>query len=185
MGQAADELPLRLGVSACLLGERVRYDGEHKRDAFLCDELGPRVEWVSVCPEVELGLGVPRETVRLEQRAGEVRLVAPGSGRDLTAAMTLYAARRLDELAGLRLSGFVLKRDSPSCGLLRVRVHGPEGEAARRTGRGLFAAALRQRLPDLPVEEEGRLAEPHLRAAFLERVFAHHRLQQDRLRDGE
>jgi len=161
---------IRLGVSACLLGERVRYDGGHKRDAFLTDVLGPHVEWVPVCPELEIGLGVPRPTLRLEGRTTAPRLVQESSGADLTARMRDYARRRAGELKRLELDGYVLKRGSPSCGLLRVPVHGHHG--APRAGRGLFAAALTARLPRLPVEEEGRLGDAVLRARFLERVLA-------------
>ena len=162
---------VRLGVSACLLGERVRYDGGHKRDAFLTDVLGPHVEWVPVCPEVEIGLGVPRPTLRLEGRATAPRLVHEASGEDLTTRMRAYAETRVQELEGLELDGYVLKRASPSCGLFRVRVY-RDGGAPGADGRGLFAAALVERLPMLPVEEEGRLTDPNLRENFIERVFA-------------
>jgi uncharacterized protein YbbK (DUF523 family) len=169
---------VRLGVSACLLGERVRYDGGHKRDAFLTDVLGPHVDWVPVCPEVELGLGVPRATLRLEGRVSAPRLVQPASGEDLGARMRGYARRRVRALGRLQLDGYVLKRGSPSCGLLGVPVHRARG--APRAGRGLFAAALTARLPGLPVEEEGRLADPALRARFLDRVFARARRRLSR-----
>jgi uncharacterized protein YbbK (DUF523 family) len=161
---------LRLGVSACLLGERVRYDGGHKREAFLTDVLGPHVEWVAVCPEVELGLGVPRPTLRLEGRVRAPRLVQESTGDDLGARMRGYARRRVRALERLELDGYVLKRGSPSCGLAGVPVHRVGG--APRAGRGLFAAALTARLPRLPVEEEGRLTDPALRARFLARVLA-------------
>jgi uncharacterized protein YbbK (DUF523 family) len=161
---------LRLGVSACLLGERVRWDGGHKRDAFLTDVLGAHVDWVAVCPEVELGLGVPRPTLRLEGRAAAPRLVQEASGEDFTTRMRAYANARVRELERLELDGYVLKRASPSCGLHGVPVHRSRG--APRAGRGLFAAALVAALPGLPMEEEGRLAEPRVRARFLERVLA-------------
>ncbi|HXH82619.1 MAG TPA: DUF523 domain-containing protein [Candidatus Tectomicrobia bacterium] len=167
---------VRLGVSACLLGERVRYDGGHKRDAFLVDVLGPHVEWVPVCPEVELGLGVPRPTLRLEGRPTAPRLVREATGEDLTVAMRRYAAARVRELARLGLDGYVFKRGSPSCGLFDVPVHGTDADstapAAPAHGRGLFAAALTAALPLLPVEEEGRLADVRLREQFMERVLA-------------
>src|SRR5437867_11014567 len=147
--------PLRLGISACLLGQAVRYDGGHKRDPFLAETLGRFVEWVPVCPEIELGLGVPREPIRLEGDARAPRLVAPGSGTDHTAAMDRLVCARADALAGLRLTGFVVKKDSPSCGLERVPVWGRR-IAAARTGVGVFTRALMERLPLLPVEEEGR-----------------------------
>jgi uncharacterized protein YbgA (DUF1722 family)/uncharacterized protein YbbK (DUF523 family) len=165
---------LRVGVSACLLGREVRHDGGHKRDTFLVDTLGRWVEWVPVCPEVELGLGVPRESIRLEGGARAPRLVAPRSGRDHTEAMARLARGRADELAGLDLDGYVLKKDSPSCGMERVRVWGRAGAPAR-TGVGAFARVLMERLPLLPVEEEGRLNDPALRENFVERLFAHRR----------
>jgi uncharacterized protein YbbK (DUF523 family) len=164
----------RLGISACLLGQEVRYDGGHKRDAFLTQTLGPLVEWVPVCPEVELGLGIPREPIRLQGDPASPRLVAPESGADHTAAMIRLARRRAAELAALDLSGYVLKKDSPSCGMERVRVYATAGPPARR-GTGLFARELGARLPLLPLEEEGRLHDPRLRENFIERVFAYQR----------
>jgi uncharacterized protein YbgA (DUF1722 family)/uncharacterized protein YbbK (DUF523 family) len=161
---------IRLGVSACLLGEAVRFDGGHKRDRFLTDVLGRHVEWIPVCPEVELGLGVPRDTLRLVGAPDPPRLVRERTGEDLTARMQQYARERVRELAALELDGYVLKRASPSCGLLRVRVYRHGGIPAA-DGRGLFAEALVTALPTLPVEEEGRLNDPALRENFIERVF--------------
>jgi len=172
----------RLGISACLLGQPVRYDGGHKLDPFCADVLSPFVEWVPVCPEIEVGMPVPRPAIRLTGRAGAPRLVEPKSGEDWTARMDALAASRVAALAKLDLAGFVLKRSSPSCGLLRVRVHGPRGGAPRRDGTGLFARALVERLPLLPVEEEGRLHDPLLRESFIERVFAFQRWEA--LRQG-
>jgi uncharacterized protein YbgA (DUF1722 family)/uncharacterized protein YbbK (DUF523 family) len=177
---ATESAPVRIGISACLLGQRVRYDGGHKRDPFLIETVGRHVEWVPVCPELELGLGVPRETIRLvraEVRAEEgPRLIASKTGRDLTEAMRAFAKARIAELAPLDLCGYVLKKDSPSCGMERVRVHEPGG-GARRDGRGLFAQALLDAQPLLPVEEEGRLNDPRLREGFFVRVFAYRRLR--------
>ncbi|BDG05322.1 YbgA family protein [Anaeromyxobacter oryzae] len=166
---------LRVGVSACLLGHKVRYDGQHKRDAFLVDVLGPFVDWVPVCPELEVGMGVPREPIHLVGRTAAPRLVGERSGTDHTEAMRRYAERRVAALAGEDLSGYVTKKDSPSCGLERVRVHPEKGGPPRRDGVGAFAAVLRARLPLLPVEEEGRLNDPALRESFIERVFAYDR----------
>lgn len=163
---------LRVGISACLLGRKVRYDGGHKRDDFLVDVLGPHVHYVPVCPEVELGLGTPRPPIRLE---GE-RLVMPSQDRDLSAEMTRFAARRVAALEDEDLSGYVLKKDSPSCGMERVRVH-HEGRVTR-DGVGFFARALMERFPHLPVEEEGRLHDERLREGFVERVFTYDRLKQ-------
>jgi uncharacterized protein YbgA (DUF1722 family)/uncharacterized protein YbbK (DUF523 family) len=166
---------LRLGVSACLLGRKVRYDGQHKRDPFLVDVLGEFVEWVPVCPEQELGLGVPREPIRLVGAPDARRLVGERSGADHTEAMRRLAEDRVRELATLDLDGYVTKKDSPSCGMERVRVHSGRGGPPRRDGVGAFAAVLRARLPLLPVEEEGRLQDPALRESFVERIFAYAR----------
>jgi len=168
--------PIRIGVSACLLGEKVRFDGGHKRDPYLVESFGRYVEWVPVCPEVELGLGTPRETLRLVRISSGIRMIMPRTGADHTEAMRAYAARRVGELAKENLSGYILKKDSPSCGMERVRVFDAHGVPAK-SGRGLFAEALLQHFPNLPVEEEGRLTDPRLRENFVERVFAYARLQ--------
>jgi uncharacterized protein YbbK (DUF523 family)/uncharacterized protein YbgA (DUF1722 family) len=173
--------PIRIGVSACLLGEPVRYDGQHRSQAFLTEALGRYFEWVPVCPEVELGLGVPRARIRLERhrvgRRERIRLIHTGTGQDLTKPMSEYSARRVAELLRLDLRGFVLKARSPSCGLDRVAVHGPRGAPAR-TGRGLFVAELLRLCPQMPVEDEIGLAQAQRRTWWLERVFALERLTQ-------
>lgn len=177
----SSELPkIRVGISACLLGEEVRYNGGHKRDAFLTDTFGRYVEWVPVCPEVELGMGTPRPPIRLERIGDSSRLIMPSTGGDYTDAMRDYAERRVAELARLDLDGYVLKKDSPSCGMERVKVYHPAstGGAPSKDGRGLFADVLLARLPDLPVEEEGRLNDPALRESFISRVFVHHRWRE-------
>jgi uncharacterized protein YbgA (DUF1722 family)/uncharacterized protein YbbK (DUF523 family) len=166
----------RIGISSCLLGEAVRFDGGHKRDRFLVDVLGPQVEWVLVCPEVEVGMGTPREPVRLVRREGTLRMIATRTDRDHTGAMNAWAERRLEVLAREDLDGYVLKKDSPSCGMERVKVHGDHGPPVRN-GRGLFAGALLSKFPLLPVEEEGRLCDATLRENFVERVFAYRRLK--------
>ena len=166
--------PLRLGISACLLGERVRWDGRDKHAPFVTETLGA-VEWVPVCPEVELGLGVPREPVRLEGDPGNPRLRGETSRRDHTDAMTRFAIARVAALARLGLSGYVLKSDSPSCGLARVAVH---GHRASRRGRGIFARVLTERLPALPVAEEWALRSPARRARFLAAVRAYARSRE-------
>jgi uncharacterized protein YbgA (DUF1722 family)/uncharacterized protein YbbK (DUF523 family) len=168
---------IRIGVSACLLGAKVRYDGQHKLDHWITGTLGAFVTFVPMCPEMDIGLGTPRETIRIEQGDGGLRLVAPKSGRDLTDAMMSYAQGKCRSLLAENLSGFILKKDSPSCGLERVRVYGPSG-MAHRTGVGFFAAELLKRYPLLPIEEEGRLHDPWLRENFLERVFAYTRLRR-------
>jgi uncharacterized protein YbgA (DUF1722 family)/uncharacterized protein YbbK (DUF523 family) len=176
-GNATPVTPVRVGVSACLLGQRVRYDGGHKRDAFLVEVFGRYVEWVPVCPEVEMGLGVPRDTLRLELQGDDVRLIMPKTGADYTERLRTFATQRLAALAQQRLCGYILKKDSPSCGMERVRLY-PDNGVPRKAGQGLFAAALTQYFPHLPVEEEGRLNDPRLRENFVARVFAHQRWQR-------
>jgi uncharacterized protein YbgA (DUF1722 family)/uncharacterized protein YbbK (DUF523 family) len=167
----------RVGISACLLGEAVRYDAGHKRDAFLVDTFGRHVEWVPVCPEVEAGFGTPRAAMRLmSDRDRRLRLVVIGTGEDVTPRLDRFATARVEALDDEHLSGYVLKKDSPSCGMERVKVYGA-GTMATRIGRGLFAAALMAKYPLLPVEEEGRLSDPALRENFVERVFAYRRLR--------
>jgi uncharacterized protein YbgA (DUF1722 family)/uncharacterized protein YbbK (DUF523 family) len=168
--------PIRVGISSCLLGEAVRYDGGHKRDGFLTGTFGSFVEWVPVCPEVECGLGTPRESMRLVRREADVRLLTVKTAIDVTDQMRTYAQRRIAELASENLCGYVLKKDSPSCGWERVKVYAAHSVPAK-SGRGLFAARLVERFPDLPVEEEGRLSDPRLRDNFVERLFAYWRLR--------
>ena len=167
--------PLRLGVSACLLGEKVRFDSGHKRDEFVVATLGRYVEWVPVCPEMAVGMGTPRESVRLVQHGGDVRMIAPKSGRDWTAVMTDWAKDHMSELERARLHGFVLKKNSPSCGLFRVKLYSQKGGPATRDAQGLFARELVARFALLPVEEEGRLCDAPLRENFIERLFAYQR----------
>jgi uncharacterized protein YbgA (DUF1722 family)/uncharacterized protein YbbK (DUF523 family) len=170
------DAPIRIGISACRLGQEVRFDGGHKRSDFLVDIFGPFVEFVPVCPEVEIGLGVPRETLRLVRDGDEVRLLGNKSGADQTDAMLRYSDRRTAALANDDLSGYVLKKDSPSCGMERGRIYAASGIPAR-DGRGLYADALMRRFPNLPIEDEGRLNDARLRDNFIERVFAYRRLR--------
>jgi uncharacterized protein YbgA (DUF1722 family)/uncharacterized protein YbbK (DUF523 family) len=174
---ARDAGRVRLGVSACLLGQPVRFDGGHKRDAFLTAALDAFVEWVPVCPEQEAGFGTPRESMRLVQIDGAVRLLTVRTRRDVTEQLGVAATRRAAEMTTLDLDGFVLKKDSPSCGLRRVKVYEENGPGTR-SGMGLFAQALCAADPLLPVEEEGRLQDPAIREHFVERVFAHRRWRQ-------
>lgn len=166
--------PLRLGISSCLLGEEVRFDGGHKKNRFLVDVLGQYVEWFAVCPEVEMGMGTPRESIRLQGKADHPILIGPRSGTDYTQGMLDWSRQRLDEIESWNLHGYVLKKDSPSCGLYRVRVYDESGQA-ERNGRGIFARELTARLPLLPVEEEGRLNDLRLRENFIERIFVYER----------
>ncbi len=168
----------RLGVSACLLGERVRHDGGHKRDPFATDVLGKFCDGVPVCPEVEFGLGVPRESVRLEGTAESPRMIANESRRDLTDEMSAWSAQRVGGLRVAGLDGYLFKSNSPSCGLFRVKVYPGPTKPAKHEGRGLFAGVGADGLPALPVEEEGRLDDPSLRESFVERVFARRRWRE-------
>jgi uncharacterized protein YbgA (DUF1722 family)/uncharacterized protein YbbK (DUF523 family) len=166
---------LRIGVSACLLGQAVRYNGGHLADGFLLGTLAPHAEWVPVCPEVEVGMGTPREPVRLVGEAGAERMVGVHSGTDHTDRMRAWAAQRVRALGAEGLDGYILAKDSPSCGMARVKRY-PAGEgAAVRDGAGLFAAALTLEMPTLPVEENGRLNDPRLRENFIDRLFVRRR----------
>ncbi len=177
-GETEDMKPARikLGISRCLLGEKVRYDGGHKQDHFLTDTLGPYVEWVGVCPEVECGLPVPREAMRLVGDSDSPRLKTIQTNIDHTDRMLSWAEKRLSNLAHGQLCGFVFKSKSPSSGLERVKVYASSGMPSYK-GTGLFARAFMDRFPLIPVEDEGRLHDPSLRENFMERVFIYHRWQ--------
>ncbi len=175
-GAGHGEAVPRVGVSRCLLGDSVRYDAGHKRDRYVTGALARHVELVAVCPEVEAGLGVPREAMHLEGDRTTPMLITTKTRRDLTKTMRSWASAKAEELARLELDGFVLKSKSPSCGLERVPVHRGVG-AAPRPGRGLFASALLEAMPDVPAEEEGRLHDAALRENFVVRVFSHRRFR--------
>jgi len=161
---------IRLGISTCLLGEPVRYDGGHKWDRFLTGTLGNYVDFVPVCPEVECGLSIPREAMHLVGDPDNPRLVTVRSNVDHTERMLRWARNRVVELEKEDLCGFIFKSDSPSSGMERVKVYGPSGSPAR-TGVGLFARVFMEHFPLLPVEEEGRLHDPKLRENFIEAIF--------------
>ena len=162
---------IKIGISSCLLGEMVRYDGGHKHDRFLTDTLGRYVAYVPVCPEVELGLGVPRESLRLVGDPDAPRLVTSRTHRDLTEEMTKWARKRVNALKEEELCGFIFKSDSPSSGMERVRVYNEKGVPAKK-GVGILARTFIDYFPLIPVEEEGRLHDPVLRENFIERIFA-------------
>ena len=172
---------IRLGISACLLGEKVRYDGGHKLDPFLRDTLGRFVEYVPLCPEVECGLSVPREAMRLVGCPEEQRLVTAGTGVDHTVRMREWGGKRLEELAREGLCGFIFKSRSPSCGMERVNVYGGRGTAM--SGVGVWARMVMERFPHLTVEDEGRLNDPELRENFIERIFVFGRWRDMTARD--
>lgn len=174
---------VRLGVSSCLLGNPVRYNGQHQLDRYLRDQLGAYVDWVPVCPEVECGLPVPRETMRLVGMPEAPRLLTTKTKVDHTDQMLSWAEGRLAALSEEGLCGFVFKSKSPSSGMSGVRVYTDKGMPSRR-GSGLFARAFMARFPLLPVEDEGRLHDAGLRENFIERIFVFHRWKDYVQNDG-
>jgi uncharacterized protein YbgA (DUF1722 family)/uncharacterized protein YbbK (DUF523 family) len=172
----ADPTP-KIGVSACLLGHKVRYDGGDKRDFFLTDSLGRYVRWIPVCPELEVGMGVPREPVRLVGSVSNPLMIGEQSAKDWTRTVRRFTARKVRDLEALGISGYIFKSHSPSCGMERVPVYRSKAITPRQ-GRGLFAAGLMRKMTSLPVEEEGRLHDPQVRENFIERVFAYQRWQE-------
>ncbi|MEM7311155.1 MAG: DUF523 and DUF1722 domain-containing protein [Planctomycetota bacterium] len=166
---------LRLGVSACLLGQEVRFDGGHARSRFVTDRLAEFADLFPVCPELDAGLGVPRPAIRLvEGEDGDTRLCVTRTGEDLTERFLEAAERRIGGMNARELDGFVVKKSSPSCGMERLRVHGPNGPR-HRNGVGLFTQRLMERHPLLPIEEDGRLQDPALRERFVLRAFCRSR----------
>jgi len=161
---------IKIGISSCLLGNPVRYDGGHKLDRFLRDTLGQYVDYVPVCPEAECGMGIPREAMRLEGKTDAPRLVTRRTREDKTDMMVRWAKTRVAELAEENLCGFIFKSDSPSSGMERVKVYDDKGMPAK-TGVGIFARIFMEHFPLLPVEEEGRLHDTGLRENFIERIF--------------
>lgn len=163
--------PIKIGISSCLLGNNVRYDGGHSHDRFLTQSLGLFVEYVPVCPEVECGMPVPREAIRLEGDPENPRLVTRKTRIDKTEQMQSWIGGRLDALEKENLCGFIFKSKSPSSGLYRIKVYGEDGKM-RENGVGLFARAFTERFPRIPVEEDGRLHDPMLREQFIESIFS-------------
>ena len=168
---------IKVGISTCLLGQKVRYDAGHKRDRYITDILGQFFRFVPVCPEVEVGMGVPREAVRLEGIVESPLMIGSRTGEDWTTRMNTYSRKRVVRRDISQLDGYILKKDSPSCGMERVKLYHASGPAERKAV-GLYARALIDRCLLLPVEEEGRLNDTHIRENFIVRVFAHNRLRQ-------
>jgi len=168
---------IKLGISRCLLGENVRFDGGHKLDRFLTDTLGQYVEYVSVCPEVECGLGVPRESMHLEGDPDSPRLMTTRTKQDMTDRLVQWARKRVSELEKEDLCGFIFKSDSPSSGMERIKVYNERGMSVKK-GVGVFARIFMDHFPLLPVEDEGRLHDPKLRENFIERIFTLKRWRQ-------
>ena len=171
------ENTIRIGLSSCLLGNLVRYDGCHQYDPFLSETMGRFVEFVPVCPEAECGLGVPRETMRLVGGSLPPRLVTTENGLDHTERMCLWARQRINKLRDEGLQGFIFKSKSPSCGIERVKIYPPDGGLPKRVGVGLFAKAFGDAFPLLPVEDEARLHDLGRRDNFIERIFVCRRWQ--------
>jgi uncharacterized protein YbgA (DUF1722 family)/uncharacterized protein YbbK (DUF523 family) len=161
---------VKIGISTCLLGRKVRYDGNHSHDRYLTQTLSLFTEFVPVCPEVECGMTTPREAVRLVGDPADPRLVTQKTEKDVTQMMTDWIPGKLSALEKQDLCGFVFKSKSPSSGLYRIRVYGDDGKV-RKTGTGLFARAFTGHFPRIPVEESGRLNDPKLREHFIEKIF--------------
>lgn len=164
---------IRVGISACLVGQEVRYNGAHKKNDRLIDTLGARFELVPVCPEVEMGLGTPREAMNLYRAGDALRMLTVDSHIDHTEGMRAFATRRLEELAADDISGFVLKNDSPSCGVHATPTYDASGGNMQRDGRGLFASAVMNRFPQMPVADDVMLSDPETLDRFVERVIAY------------
>jgi uncharacterized protein YbbK (DUF523 family) len=161
---------IRIGISRCLLGEEVRYDGGHKRDPYIVDVLGKDFEWVPICPEVEIGLGTPRESIQLVQTQMGIRLRGTQSKNDITEMMQDYAKQKIPELERAAIHGFIFKKGSPSCGMKTVEICDESGTAIGQ-GSGMFTDLLMQCFPSLPVVEEEGLKDPKIREDFLRRVL--------------
>lgn len=161
---------IKIGISSCLLGNRVRYNGGHCRDRYLTETLGFFVDYVPVCPEVECGMPVPRESMRLQGKPDSTRLLTSKTGEDKTDQMEKWIPEKLKALEKESLCGFIFKSKSPSSGLHKVKLYSPEGIPGG-TATGLFAKAFTEYFPDIPVEEEGRLHDIKLRENFIEQIF--------------
>ena len=166
-----------IGISSCLLGENVRYDGGHKRDRFVTGELSHYMDFLPLCPELGSGMGIPRPPIRLVGDPDNPRLLGVADpSMDVTGQVERYARRAVRTLDSI--SGYILKKDSPSCGMKRVKVYPEKGGVAERKGSGIFARVLMEQYPNLPVEEEGRLNDAVLRENFINRVFVYRHWQQ-------
>lgn len=164
---------IKIGVSSCLMGNTVRYDGGHKHNRYLSDILGRFFQLVPVCPEVECGMPIPRDAMRLEGDPANPRLITIRDCIDKTGQMLDFCSKKVRELESEDLCGFIFKKGSPSCGLFDVKIYNRKVPAGR--GSGLFAAAMVHHFPLLPVEEEGQLDDPAIRENFIERVFTQRR----------
>ncbi|HVO66428.1 MAG TPA: DUF523 domain-containing protein [Syntrophales bacterium] len=161
---------IRIGISTCLLGENVRYDSGHALDSFLRDTLGKYVEYVPVCPEVECGFSIPRESFLLMGDPKQPRLITGSTSEDHTGRMKAWARKRVAELEDEKLAGFIFKSSSPSCGMVSVKVYDHKG-VSHKVGVGIFARIFMKHFPLTPVEEDGRLHDPILWENFINRIF--------------
>lgn len=166
-----NEERIKIGISSCLLGQKVRWDGNHKQDRFLTDTLGQYVDYVPVCPEMECGMGVPREPVRLVGDALTPRLMTTRTHKDFTSQMKSWAEKRLLSLEKENLCGYIFKSDSPSSGMIRVKVYSEDGKSSAKNGVGIFARMFMDHFPRVPVEDDGRLHDENIRENFIERIF--------------
>ena len=174
---------IKIGISSCLLGNEVRFDGQHKHDRFITGTLGNWCEFVPVCPEVECGLPIPRESMRLVGTRDNFRLMTNKTKVDITPMMVSWAEKRLDELEKDDLVAFIFKTKSPSSGLRAVKIYKEDGNVAYRNGKGLFAGLFTERFPYIPVEDEGRLHDPGIRENFIEKIFLLQRWKES-VREG-
>jgi uncharacterized protein YbbK (DUF523 family) len=162
---------IKVGISSCLLGENVRYDGGHKLDSFLKDTLRKYVDYVPVCPEVECGLGVPRKSMRLEGEPDSTRLIITETRQDMTRRMVNWAQKRVIQLEQEYIRGFIFKSNSSNCGIKKVKIYN-EKDVPFEAGMGIFARIFIEHFPLLPVEDEESLHDSSLRKNFIERIFA-------------
>ncbi|RUO21756.1 YbgA family protein [Aliidiomarina haloalkalitolerans] len=166
------QAPVYVGISACLVGKKVRYDGGHKANDFCQHQLAKHVEYLPLCPEVGIGMSVPRPTIRLVGTPEDTRAVVQKTGEDVTDKLANFATVRTSQLD--QLSGYILCAKSPSCGMERVRLYNEESNANRKEGMGIFAAKLRVLYPALPMEEDGRLNDAALRENFVLRMYVYY-----------
>ncbi|MCL0044802.1 DUF523 and DUF1722 domain-containing protein [Nitrospinaceae bacterium] len=168
---------IKIGVSSCLLGEEVRWNGGHKKDRYVQAALDNYFEYVPTCPEVDVGMGIPRETVALYGVLEDHKMISKKSQTDWTSKMNTYMKGRISTLGKNDLCGYIFKSKSPSCGIGRVPIYSKFGSSKVRYGPGMFASSFMKTLPLIPVEDEGRLHDPVIRENFIVRVFCFNRLQ--------
>jgi len=170
---------LKVGVSACIIGDEVRYNGQAAEDRFVNRELSNFVDFVKVCPEVRIGLGIPRETIRLVKKKEGIRLVNHGGDKDFTEAMETFSKKSASNMKREKISGFIFKKSSPSCGAFRIKVYNESGVTQNERSIGMYSSYIQKKFPWLPVEEDGRLNDSALRHNFIARIFAIKRWQEN------